>query len=130
MEKKFEGTFELFDLKVRRLRNGNKLRLVFEKPESLDEERQLIDFRGHYADVYIGKDKGGDSIDIDLEGIFEVFDIRVRRLKDGDKLQLVLECIYEKDREIELVKLRYCDCLVGLKRKEEKDLFEEEIDGE
>ncbi len=43
--KTFEGLFEVFEVSARRLRNGNKLRIVLEAPYDKAEEKRLIDFK-------------------------------------------------------------------------------------
>ena len=43
--KRFQGLFEVFDVCARRLRNGNKLRIVLEAPYDKAEEKRLIDFK-------------------------------------------------------------------------------------
>jgi len=41
----YEGIFEVFDVCSRRLRNGNKLRVVLEAPYDRAEEKMLLDFK-------------------------------------------------------------------------------------
>lgn len=116
MEKQFEAVFELFDIDVRRLRNGHKMRLTFESAEDVDVEEKLIRFRGELVSAIIGvhqEDQGAESVTI--EDKFEVFDIKVRRLRNGDKLCLVLEQMYEKQKEVNAAKLRFQDCKVFFK---------------
>ena len=43
--------FELFDLSVRRLSNGNKLRIVLERQQDIEIEKKLIEFRGDNVKV-------------------------------------------------------------------------------
>jgi 16S rRNA U1498 N3-methylase RsmE len=125
----FEGVFELFDLKVRRLRNGNKLSIVLETGEDIELEREIIAFRGETVKVSITQEiepqKKKDIVQID--DVFEVFDIKCRRLRNGDKLSVVLEASYEKTLEIELVKIRYDNVKVSFDRiQEELDFGEQE----
>ncbi len=40
--KEYQGTFEVFDVGHRRLRNGNKLRVVLEAPYDKAEEGKLL----------------------------------------------------------------------------------------
>ncbi|MHA2179841.1 MAG: hypothetical protein ACXAAH_00305 [Promethearchaeota archaeon] len=125
----FEGVFELFDLKVRRLRNGNKLSIVLETGEDIELEREIIAFRGETVKASITQEvepqKKKDIVQIN--DVFEVFDIKCRRLRNGDKLSVVLEASYEKTLEIELVKIRYDNVKVSFDRiQEELDFGEQE----
>jgi 16S rRNA U1498 N3-methylase RsmE len=125
----FEGVFELFDLKVRRLRNGNKLSIVLETGEDIELEREIIAFRGETVKASITQEvepqKKKDIVQIN--DVFEVFDIKCRRLRNGDKLSVVLEAGYEKTLEIELVKIRYDNVKVSFDRiQEELDFGEQE----
>jgi hypothetical protein len=121
----FDGVFELFDLSVRRLANGNKLRVVLECQEDLDVERELIEFRGDNVKVKITQkippENQKDIIVVD--SVFEVFDIKFRRLRNGDKLSLILEQLYDKEKEIDLVKLRYNDVSLFMEKINE-ELFD------
>ena len=112
MEKQFEGVLELFDTSVRRLANGNKLRLVFEVTEDKEMEKELIEFRGELVKATIKKSGDAKKDDPVIEGNFEVFDLSCRRLRNGDKLKLVLEQMYTKEKELDAVKLRYEDCSI------------------
>ena len=112
METKFEGIFELFDISVRRLRNGNKLRLVFESSEDMETEKKLIEFRGHNVKAVITYESQPENDNVVIEDTFEVFDINCRRLRNGDKLKLVIEQMYEKNIELDAVKLRYQNCKI------------------
>jgi len=49
--KEYQGTFEVFDVIHRRLRNGNKLRLVLEQPYTREAARKLIDLVDREAEV-------------------------------------------------------------------------------
>jgi hypothetical protein len=121
---KFEGVFEVFDLSVRRLANGNKLRVVLESPEDLATEKQIIEFRGDNVKVNMSQQEfDGEEIKIKDE-VFEVFEIKCRRLRNGDKLRLVLECGYEKEKEIKIVKLRYDNVTLSM-TKIQDNMFEE-----
>ena len=53
--KTFEGLFEVFDVCARRLRNGNKLRIVLEAPYDKAEEKRLIDFK--FSEVRMAMEK-------------------------------------------------------------------------
>jgi hypothetical protein len=124
---KFEGTLELFDLNVRRLANGNKLRVILECPEDIDIEKKIIEFRGANVKVTMTpQETEGEKPSIHEE-VFEVFDIKCRRLRNGDKLRVILECLYEKEKEIPLVKLRYEDVLLTME-KIQQDIFEKAED--
>ena len=129
----FEAVFELFDLKVRRLRNGNKLSLVFESGEDLETEKKLIEFRGCDVKAEITQDKEPQAKRdiVTISDNFEVFEIKCRRLRNGDKLQLVIEQLYTKEKELAAVKLRYHDCKVFFSRvQQELDLEDEEEESE
>lgn len=130
MEKQFEGIFELFDLKVRRLRNGNKLCLIFESAEDIEMEKQLIEFRGENVKAIITQENPESKKIITIEDEFEVFDLKCRRLRNGDKLTLTLEEMYSKEKEFDAVNLRYEDCKIFLKLIEQELDFEEEEENE
>ncbi len=49
--KMFSAIFEVFDVSSRRLRNGNKLRIVLEAPYNVREEKRLLDFKFREAMV-------------------------------------------------------------------------------
>lgn len=51
--KEYEGTFEVFDVTHRRLRNGNKLRVVLEAQYDRGEEKKLLDLIYREANVTI-----------------------------------------------------------------------------
>ena len=51
--KEFTGTFEVFDVIARRLRNGNKLRMVLEAPYDKDAEKDLVDLRFKMVAVHL-----------------------------------------------------------------------------
>lgn len=123
--KNFSGTLELFDFSVRRLANGNKVRLIFEAPENLDVEKQLIEFRGEYVNLK-AKSIEEDAPKIELGGLWEVFDLKCRRLRNGDKLRITLETTYNKELEKGAVELRFHDCEVSFEKTEEEFDFEDD----
>lgn len=122
----FNATFEMFDIKVRRLQNGNKLRVVLEKSEDIELEKQLIEFRGENVKAKISQQKNPESAGsiILVESGFEVFDLKCRRLKNGDKLSLILECMYDKKLELKLADLRFDDVILQMEKIDE-ELFDE-----
>jgi hypothetical protein len=132
--KQIDLVMELFDLHVRRLQNGNKLSIIFETSEELELEKKLIEFRGDNVTVNITQEAPENETDrINIEGIFEVFDIKCRRLRNGDKLRLVCECLYDKEQELKLVKLRYDNVKIRMELIElpfEKGQEEEKETGE
>jgi hypothetical protein len=104
----FEGKFELFDVKVRRLQNGDKLSIALEASQDLDLEKQLIEFRGCTVKVFIAQaQEESKKAKKPFEGFFDVFDVKFRHLKNGSKLRLTLEELYDKKDEIMLVPLRF-----------------------
>lgn len=122
----FEGVFEVFGLTVRRLANGHKTRLVLECEENIDIERSLIEFRGENIKAKIIQAKPEDQKSaIYVETVFEVFDIKCRRLRNGDKLSLTLEQLYEKENELKLVKLRFDEVNIFMEKIDE-DLFDKD----
>jgi hypothetical protein len=125
----FEGIFEVFDISVRRLANGNKLRVVLECQEDLEVEKGIIEFRGDNVKVKMSQSVLPENVKdiIVVDTVFEVFDIKCRRLRNGDKLSLILEQLYEKDKELDLVKLRYNDVKIFLERIEE-ELFDDNVE--
>ena len=127
-----EMVMELFDLHVRRLANGNKLSVVFESTEDLELEKKLIEFRGENVRVTLTQEHEPEnkSDRVFIDGNFEVFDLKCRRLRNGDKLRLVIECLYEKNQELELVKLRYDNVKVFMEKVGELpfDQDDEDID--
>jgi hypothetical protein len=117
--------FELFDLSVRRLSNGNKLRIVLERQQDIEIEKKLIEFRGENVKVKMTQEIEEDDIKpVYIEDIVEVFDIKCRRLRNGDKLSLILEQLYEKEKELQLVKLRYDNVAVFIEKIQD-ELFED-----
>jgi hypothetical protein len=125
----FEGIFEVFDISVRRLANGNKLRVVLECQEDLEVEKGIIEFRGDNVKAKMSQSVLPENVKdiIVVDTVFEVFDIKCRRLRNGDKLSLILEQLYEKDKELDLVKLRYNDVKIFLERIEE-ELFDDNVE--
>jgi hypothetical protein len=127
--KQIDLTMELFDFPVRRLQNGNKLSIIFETAENLELEKKLIEFRGDNVTVNLTQESPENESDrVNIEGIFEVFDIKCRRLRNGDKLRLVYECLYDKEQELKLVKLRYDNVKINMELIELP--FEKEDDPE
>lgn len=129
METKFEGIFELFKTDARRLQNGNKLRLVFESAEDVEIEKKLIPFRENMVKAIITYEHkpGNDSV---IEDTFEVYDVKCRRLKNGNKLTLILEQMYEKSKEIFVVQFKYENCKIFLEKNEKELDFEEDEENE
>jgi len=131
MIKKCEGIFELFNSQVRRLQNGNKLRLIFECPEDIEIEKDLIEVRGCDCKVKVapvkidsaGKKGPGPVV---IDGTFEVFDIKCRRLRNGDKLALILEKSRDKELEIAAVNAKFQECFVFLETVEEELDFDDD----
>jgi hypothetical protein len=109
-----EFCMEIFDLSVRRLANGNKLRIVLESLEDLNLEKQLIEFRGENVKAIITIENSNNP----LESVFEIFDIKCRRLRNGDKLRVILEQMYDKENEISLVKMRGEDVMIFMEKVE------------
>jgi tRNA(Phe) wybutosine-synthesizing methylase Tyw3 len=127
MEKKqIELVAELFDIKVRRLQNGHKLRLEFEKPQDKDLNAALVYFRHETVDINVTQNHVEKEKDrIVLEGSYEVFDIKCRTLRNGDKLKIALECVWKKEAEFTAVSLRFQECKLFMDIVEQ-DLFDEE----
>jgi hypothetical protein len=123
-----ECVMELFESKVRRLANGNKLSIVFENFEDKGLEKNLIDFRGVNVNAKITQnvdpENPGDRVYIDEN--FEVFDIHCRRLRNGDKLQLKLECFYDKKIEHDAVSLKFNNVKIFMERLEKGLPFEDQ----
>lgn len=113
-----EFVIEMFDLSVRRLANGNKLRVVLEASEDLELEKKLIEFRGDNVKAIItqAQEPEAKNDQAIIEASFEVFDIKCRRLRNGDKLCLILEKMYDKNDELSLVKMRANDVSIFLER--------------
>jgi hypothetical protein len=133
----FTGDFELFSVDVRRLVNGNKLCYVFEIPENLETEKKLIEFRGENVKASISQAYDvPEPKRIHIEGVFEVFEVKCRRLKNGDKLMFKLEQSYDKSNELKAVNLRFDKCSVSMQTineeldfdQEDADLDREEVD--
>ena len=101
----YENVFELFDLSVRRLQNGDKLKVVLECAENLEIEKKIIEFRGKSCKTNFVFAEDENDLKIG-EFVFEVFDIKCRRLSNGDKLRIVLENLYEKEQELKIVPFR------------------------
>lgn len=122
--------FELFDVKVRRLRNGNKLALVLECTEDLDIERELIQYRAKTVKVTISPENDENAQEDPFCEELEVFDIKCRRLRNGDKLQIVFEQLYSKENELKAVQLRYQDCRVVIESIDQELNFEDDEEEE
>jgi hypothetical protein len=116
--------FELFDIRVRRLQNGNKLRLTFEIPYNLDIEKHIIDLRQEHVKLTL-KDLS-ERIILD-KVVFEVFDIKVRKLSSNDRLSFVLENMYDKEVEKKVIDMRFDDVKLQMEIVD-KSLFDQ-IDG-
>ena len=116
-----EEIFELFDISVRRLANGNKLRIVLECQADLEIEKKLIEFRGDNVKIKMTQEE--ENIER-IEDIYEVFDIKCRRLRNGDKLRFTLEQLYEKEKELKIVKLRYDNVKIFMEKIQD-ELFED-----
>jgi hypothetical protein len=116
---------ELFDITVRRTQSNQNLRLVFEASEDLEIEKKLIEFRGEKVDAKIIELKNAESAGsvASLEGKFECEEVKVRRLKNGDKLRLVLENMYDKKTELDAVEMRFQDVVLELE-KIDRDMFD------
>ena len=99
--KTYDGVFEVFEVSVRRLRNGNKLSIVLEMPESIEEEKKLIEFRYENVKLSIAQE---DNEENGLAGIFEVMDVKCRSLRNGNKLRVVFEQMYNKETELEALR--------------------------
>ena len=119
--------FELFDLQVRRLRNGNKLRVVLERTENIEIEKKFIEFRYEKVKAKITALLESGQKGKTIEGNFEVFDIKVRSLRNGNKLCVILEALHDKDLELDIVKYRYEEVVLELE-KVQGDLIEDDDD--
>lgn len=113
--------FELYDVRVRRLRNGNKLRLTFEIPYNLDTEKRIIDLRGENIKLKMVDIEGQTIIE---DQIFEIFDIKVRKLSSNDRLSFILENMYDKKVEMRVIEKRFDDVSL-LMETIDKSLFDE-----
>lgn len=128
MLNKLEIIFELFDVQVRRLRNGSILTLVFESQEDIETEKKLIDFRGCFVKSTISRAEKGKKKEQVINDSFEVFDIKNRHLRNGDKLRLVLKQEYRKEKEATAIQLRYDDCKIFMEKEQrELDFDQEEV---
>jgi hypothetical protein len=122
--KNYKGNFELFDLQVRRTQSSSIQRVILECPETVEEEKKLIDFRKKNVEVQlfpITDDGYGDGV----EEAFYVSNVQCRTLKNGDKLRIILECQYEKDFEKNLVDLRYHEVELNMKELKKEDIMQE-----
>lgn len=119
--KTYERQFELSDIKVRRLVNGCKLRVVLELPYNQEIEKQVIELRNSNIKVKISDIKNNIICN---DKIFSVFDIKVRKLANGDRLSFILENLYTKETELEIVGKRFDDIILTAEVIEE-DLFQE-----
>jgi hypothetical protein len=113
--------FELYDVRVRRLRNGNKLRLTFEIPYNLDTEKRIIDLRGENIKLKMVDIEGQTILE---DQIFEIFDIKVRKLSSNDRLSFILENMYDKKVEMRVIEKRFDDVSL-LMETIDKSLFDE-----
>jgi hypothetical protein len=132
MQKPFKQKLELFDYFVRRLTNGNKIRIIFESEYDLKDEVNLIRFRQKW--VYMKAlqiiDPESASHIQSVEGKFEFIDVRCKHFANGDKLSLILECSYTSEMDLQLVVVRFQDMNVELSETEAPEEVQKELFGE
>jgi|GEM_PF-6986470 len=131
MEQVEAKNLELFEIKVRRLQNGNKLSVTFESAENLELEKKLIDFRGERVKVLITQSITPDDVNevVTIDDEFELFALKTRRLRNGNKLSVTLEQIWKREEELKAVKLRYQDVNIAMLKLEGKLDFEQKARG-
>lgn len=126
----FNGDFEVYNLEVRRTSQAAFQRVVLEATHSLELEREIIEFRADdvkakltYSDLDTGKQQS-------VEFVSNVKEIKVRLLKEDDKIRIVLQAQYDKEKEPELVSLRFKDVAITLERIENQLDFDGPVDSD
>lgn len=117
------GSYVMRNTFVRHKNEKDMLFLVLECPHSLKAEMKAIEYRGDFVNLKL---ESKDSAGAGLEDTYKVYDIRVLQRIDGNKMQMLFNRNYEKDKEIDQVKLRNHDCIVSIE-KLDPDLFAEPI---
>ena len=112
----FSEKFELFDIDVQRKTGIDLLHLIFEMEEDVEIEKHLIDFRKKDLEVHVTQNPKPDNpsnIVLIKSADFKLSVLKVRPLKNMEKLKLVLTCGYKKELELAAVKLRRENCQVN-----------------
>jgi hypothetical protein len=132
MARTFTGIFELFDTHVERNHNGNRLVYFFEIAEDVEIEKKLIYFREENVKAHIKRqvELPNKKDNVEIDDVFECLGSKWRRLKKGNKLRLVLKQAYDKDKELDAVKLRFDNCQLDLEITQEGLDFGEEPEEE
>ena len=119
--KTHEKKYELFDTLVRRLANGSKHRIILEVPYHSEHEHEMIDFRESNVKLTMFGPK--DELIINAQ-IYEVFDLKTRKLKDGNKYRIILEKSYDKKLELAVTPYRFAEINVVMEQIPE-DMFQQ-----
>lgn len=72
-------------------------------------EKEIIDLRGENVKLRLTDIEGRVIVD---DIVFEVFDIKVRKLAANNKLSFVLENMYDKETEKKIVDCRFDDVIL------------------
>jgi hypothetical protein len=123
----FKGEFELFDVKSRRNVTDKKLRLILECPREIEKDEELTAYKFKNVKVNIIL-KGSESTK-KIEGTFEVYNVDTRRLKNGNKIRLVLEQMYDKDQDLICTEFKFYDVILSMEALPD-DMFEDIEDPE
>lgn len=120
MIKEFSGEFELFEISVKRTMQGNKLKLVFKMEEDKTVEKKLIDLRDEWILLTVKQKLPQESIGdiVTIKDKFEMKEIKVRNSKNGNNLFFVVDQEYYKEKEINIVNLRFQDVVVNMIQSE------------
>jgi len=127
--KEFKEKFSLFNFIIHKGRD-KKLRLVFEKDDDLAVHKKLLEFQDEFVILTVVQDIPAESSasPIGVQGKFEVFKIDRRKLRNGSKLSLVFEQLYEKGKAIEFLNVLDQDLIVTMTPTERTLPFENDDD--
>jgi len=116
MVKKFSGEFMLFDRKLKRTMQGNKLRLILKMEENKVVEKKLIDWRDTWAEVTIRQKLPQESVGsiITITAKFEIKEAQPRNSKNGNNLFLFMEMPLNLNLEKEIIMLTFQDVIIDM----------------
>lgn len=128
--KVFKKNFTLFNFIIHKGRD-KKLRLIFERDDDLAIHKKLLEFQDGFVILKVAQSIPPESAAdiITVEGKFEVFKIDRRKLRNGNKLSLVFEQLYEKDKAIEFLDILDQDVIIEM-TPTERTMFDGEEEEE
>ena len=133
MVKNFSGVFELYKYSEQGggQKTTSKLKIVFEKKYTLEEEIELIKIgRKVQCRVNITPQSPEGKARKSMSGIFETLDFGIHTVRRSDNLQFILLKDYSKDDEILCASMHHDDCQIDLETIEQELNFEEKDNAE